>query len=134
MYSEEWKKDANPEEFWVLIELAQRSLPAFVEKLKSKDRRGLIRFAWLFEEFVSALGREPYQQYTDPTLSEDALDDLWEEVVGRGRRFYEDVVNHPERMPRDIDHSDPSHRIKYETTNVFYERFGEEIPPYGYDY
>ena len=62
------------------------------------------------------------------------LDGLWEEVVGRGRDFYESVINNPEKMLADIDAEDPSHWILPEAKNAFYERFGAEIPPYGYDY
>lgn len=134
MNSEEWKKDADPEAFWALIELARKDFEAFLAALKGLDRRGLIRFAWMFEELASGLGAEPYASHTNPEFSEDVLDDLWDEVVGKGRAFYEEVLAHPERMPADVDYSDPSHRMRYEASNVFFERYGEEIPPYSYDY
>jgi hypothetical protein len=134
MYSEEWKQDADPEQFWSLVALARTDQPAFVAALEGLDRKALIRFAWTFEELASALGAEPYASHTDPEFSEDVLDDLWEEVVGRGREFYADVLAHPERMPADVDYSDPSHRMRYAASNVFFARHGEEIPPYGYDY
>jgi hypothetical protein len=133
-YSEAWKKDADPDEFWDLISLARKDFAAFGEKLKGMDRRALIRFAWMFEEHASVLGNEPYSKHTDSTFSEDSLDDLWEEVVGRGRGFYEGVIAHPEKMPAEIDYSDVSHQIRYEASNVFHERYGEEIPPFSYDY
>ena len=134
MYDEAWKKDANPEEFWSLVDLGRKDKDAFVERLNSLDRRELIRFVWMFEDFASELGNERYSQHTNASFSEDSLDDLWEEVVGRGRAFYEDVIANPEKMPADIDHSDPSHMMRYEAGNVFHERYGEEIPPYSYDY
>lgn len=134
IYSEGWRKDADFDAFWALVDLARTDHPAFVAKLRAADRRELIRFEWIFVEMASALGREPYRRFTDPTLSEDARDDLWEAVVGRGRAFYEDVLAHPERMPREVDSDDVSHRMRYEASNVFFERFGEEIPPHSYDY
>lgn len=134
MYSEAWKKDANPNTFWALVELARKDYEAFVAALKNLNRRELIRFAWMFEEFASRLGEEPYQRRINPTFSEDVTDDLWEEVVGKGQAFYEDVLEHPDKMPADVDYSDPSHQMRYEASNVFFERYGEEIPPYSYDY
>ncbi len=134
MYNEDWKKDANLSEFWELVAIARSDYKAFVDILGKTDRQGLIRFAWLFEELASRLGQEQYLRYTDPNFSEDVLDDLWEEVVGKGQFFYEEVLVHPERIPPDVDYSDPSHRMRYEVSNVFFERYGTEIPPYSYDY
>lgn len=134
MYSEDWIDDVDYKEFWQLIELARQDRTAFIEELKTKDRRSLIRFAWTFEDLASELGGEAFEQFTNPSFSEDVLDGLWEEVVGRGREFYEDVVIHPEKMPQDIDPTDSSHRIRSDAMNVFYERYGVDFPPYGYDY
>jgi len=134
MYSEKWKKDANLDEFWAMIDLARKDYPAFITTLKSMNRRGLIRFSWLFEDLASALGAEPYLQYANPEFSEDALDDLWNEVVCRGRAFYENVINHPDQMPADADNSDPSHKMRYAANRIFRDRYGKELPPYSYDY
>lgn len=134
MYSETWRKDINMDQFWALVELARTDFPAFVEALRNADRQELIRFAWVFEELASRLGGKRYRKYTNPSFSEDSTDDLWNEVVGRGRAFYEDVIAHPQKMPSDIDYSDPSHKMRYEASNVFFERYGEEIPPFSYDY
>jgi hypothetical protein len=122
------------EEFWSLVDLARTDAEAYQERLRGMDRKALIRFAWTFEELSSSLGDERYTRHTDPDLSEDALDDLWQEVVGRGRAFYDDVLAHPEKIPAEADSSDPSHWIRYHASNVFHERFGGEIPPYSYDY
>ncbi|MEO0406911.1 MAG: DUF4240 domain-containing protein [Cyanobacteria bacterium P01_A01_bin.135] len=134
MYSEDWKNDVSIDEFWSLVELARNDKRAFLKALRGMERRGLIRFSWLFEEFASRLGKKPYSSHTNSTFSEDVLEDLWEEVVGRGQEFYENVVSHPEEMLVDIDYSDPSHEMRYEASNIFFERYGEEIPPYSYDY
>jgi len=133
-YSEEWRKDADLGEFWRLVALAREDRAAFLQTLREMDRRGLIRFAWLFEELMTQLGREPHASHTPPEFSEDAVEDLWEEVVGRGREFYERVIADPARMPWETDASDPSHRIRYDAGNVYFERYGEEIPPHSHHY
>ena len=54
--------------------------------------------------------------------------------MGKGRRFYESVLRDPELMPEDIDYSDVSHRIRRAINDLHYERYGDNIPPYGWDY
>ena len=83
-YSEDWKREVDPDEFWALIELARRDWEAFLAAMEKRDRRGLIRIYWLYEEYASPLGQERFLPYTNPIFSEDSLDDLWEEVWGRG--------------------------------------------------
>jgi hypothetical protein len=134
MYSENWKRDFDPEAFWALVRTARGDLGAFRAALERLDRRALIRFSWAFEEAASRLGAEPFRQHADPALSEDAYDDLAEWVVGQGREHYEHVLAHPEALPNDVDTRDPALRMRYEAGAVFAERFGDEIPPYGYDY
>lgn len=134
MDTEDWKQDANPDEFWAMIDLARRDYPAFVSALGDADRRSLIRFAWWFEHLQGKLRQKPYQDTEDPALSEDWLDDLADEVVGKGKAFYDEVRAHPERMPTEADHDDPSHDMRYEASSVYFKRYGEELPPYGHDY
>lgn len=134
MYSEDWKKEADAGEFWSLVDLARRDTSAFQTTLERLDRRGLIRFSWMFEEFASRLGDQPFVDRDDPEASEDFLDDLAEEVVGQGRAFYEDVIAHPENMPEEVDYDDASHIIRAAASDTFFHRFGEEIPPYSHDY
>ena len=134
MYSEEWKKDVDTDLFWSIVELARSDNEIFKEKMKTLDRRTLIWFSWYFEELASCFGQEKFMKYTNPDYSEDSLDDLWEEVVGRGKMFYEGVLKKPETIPKTIDRSDSSHLIKYDVSNIFYKRYREEIPPVSYDY
>ena len=134
MTSETWRNEINLDQFWALVDLARTNFPAFTDRLMNADRRELIRFAWVFEELASFLGEKRFRKYTNPDFSEDSTDDLWEEVVGRGRAFYKDVLTHPQKMPAEIDPSDPSHKMRYQAGKIFFERFGEEIPPFSFDY
>ena len=132
MHTEDWQRD--PGEFWALVDLGRRDFAAFVAALGAADRRGRLRFAWWFEYLQGTLRRPPYVDVTDPELSEDALDDLAHEVVGKGRAFYEAVRADPALMPQRTDRGDPAHRMRYEASNVYFARYGEELPPYGEDY
>lgn len=134
MARDDWKGDGGPEEFWAMVDLARRDFAGFAAALRAADRRGLIRFAWWFEYYQGTLRRAPYVDTQDPDLSEDALDDLADEVVGRGKAFYDDVRAHPERMPVARTRGDPSHKMRVEAGNAYHERHGAELPPYGDDY
>lgn len=133
-YSEDWTRDADPEHFWSLVDLAYRDPTGFLARLQREDRRGLIRFAWLFEDFASRLADEPYVDTADPELSEDRIDDLCESVVGRGRTFYEQVLADPGLMPLELRRGDPARHARRTVFDIYHERYGGEIPPYSYDY
>lgn len=134
MYSEDWKRDADADAFWTLVDLGKEDLEAFRDALRALERRALIRFAWMYEERASRLGQPRFQRHTAPDLSEDAYDDLARWVVEQGRDYYEHVVNHPAEMPSDLEEGIPRPRLYYEADNIFEELFGEDLPPYGYDY
>lgn len=134
MYNEEWKQDANVDEFWTFIDHARTDFKLFVELINKKDRRWLIRFEWLYQEFASSFGQKRYQEFINPTYSEDSQDDLWNEIVGRGQTFYNNVLHHPDKMPQKIDYSDIAHNIKLEIILAYNARFGSDFPAYGYGY
>jgi hypothetical protein len=132
--TEDWKDEGGPDGFWSLVDLARHDYPAFVDRLRAADRRELIRFAWWFEEFASALLESPYVDMAGAERSEDVLEDLAQEVVGRGKAFYDAVCALPESMPTAVDPQDPAHAMRYEASAVFAERFGTTLPPWGHDY
>jgi Protein of unknown function (DUF4240) len=132
MMNDDWQRD--PGEFWRLVDLGRRDYAAFVAALDAADRRGLIRFAWWFEHYQSTLRQPPYQDTADPDFSEDELDDLADEVVGKGRAFYEAVLADPALMPEEEDRRDAAHKMRYQAARIFRARYGEELPPCGHDY
>jgi hypothetical protein len=132
--TEDWKQDADPDEFWSMIDLGRRDHAALAAALRDADRRSLLRFAWWFEYFQGTLRQQPYVDTEDPDLSEDELDDLADDVVGKGRMFYDQVREDPAKMPVEADAGDPARRMRYLASNVYFERYGEELPPYGHDY
>ena len=133
MNGDDRKHDVDPDAFWDLIDLASEDRGAFVAALHSLDRKGLIRFAWTYEERASRLMQTRYQRHMAPGLSEDAQDDVARWVVEQGRDRYERVLTYPAEMPSERESGTPSPRVYYDADNVFEERFGEGLPPYGYD-
>lgn len=113
--------------FWALVALADSDFDAFSERLRAMDRASLIGFAWAFEEKAGLLWDPRYHRNR---FSEDDLEDLSGWIVGRGRAFYEDILAHPERMPADWDNSETGMDIPYAATEIHFERFGDEMPPF----
>lgn len=131
---DEWKGDADEDEFWSLVGLARTDQDAFRGKLEALDRRALLRFAWMFEERVRELSGEPHLRHMPANFSEDSIDDLGTWVVGQGRAYYDEVMANPDRLPTNVDFQDPAMFMRYTASQVYRSRFGGTLPPYGDDY
>lgn len=118
--------ELGDDQFWTLISLAKQDTAAFVKKLEGMSQVELIGFAWKFEDLAGFLYDEEYHQ---GRFSEDYLEDLCDWVVAQGKEFYENVLNNPDQMPTEVNYSDPDIDIPYQVSTVYYDRFGEEMPP-----
>jgi hypothetical protein len=119
--------DFDTNEFWKLVDLAQRDFDAFTTRLQKMSRDELVGFEWKFEEMAGYLYKP---EFGVNYPSEDAFEDLAAFVVGQGRAFYEKVIENPAEMPSDWNRAQHGIDIQYEASNVFYDRFGEEMPPF----
>ena len=118
--------DFPDDQFWSLVSLARQDFTAFTTKLEGMNRDDLIGFAWKFEDLAGCLHDDKCHQ---SQFSEDYLEDLCGWVVGQGRTFYENVRHNPDQMPEEVDSSELGIEIQYEASVVYYDRFGEEMPP-----
>ena len=118
--------ELGDDQFWTLILSAKQGIAALSKNLESLSQVELIGFAWKFEDLAGFLYDEKYHQNQ---FSEDYLEVLCDWVVAQGKEFYERVLNNPDQMPAEVDYSDPDIDILYEVSNVYYDRFGKEIPP-----
>ncbi|CAN0354164.1 unnamed protein product [Phaeothamnion confervicola] len=62
------------------------------------------------------------------TESDDVRKDTYEFIVAQGKDFYDDILNHPERCPQDVDSNDVW--VKGIAIGVYWDRFHEHIPRY----
>ena len=115
-------------DFWKLVDLAQKDFDAFTRRLEKMTREELIAFEWKFEETAGYLYKP---EFGVNYPSEDAFEDLAAYVVGQGKKYYENVLSNPEEMPTDRDRSKHGLDIQGQAATVFYERYGEEMPPFG---
>ena len=125
-------KVPSDDEFWALVTLANEDFDAFTKTLERMDRGALIAFAWKFEQLAGILYDDEYLQHLnfENELSEDYLEDLCGWIVGKGKVFYEDIINHPEKMPTELDDTEPGISIQFEASQIYFDRYGEEMPPW----
>lgn len=114
-------------QFWTMIAKADEDFDALRGLLIGLDRGQLIAFAWKFEYLAGLLYDEKYHHNRH---SEDYLEDLTSWVVARGRRFYEDVLAHPDKMPSKVNYDETGLDIKFEAEKIFTVRFGESMPAF----
>jgi hypothetical protein len=114
-------------DFWKLVDLAQADFDAFTRKLEKMSREELTAFEWKFEETAGYLYKP---EFGVNYPSEDAFEDLAAYVVGQGKTYYEKVLGNPAEMPTETDRDKHGLDIQGQAATVYYERFGEEMPPF----
>jgi hypothetical protein len=124
--------DQEVGEFWAWVDLARRDWDAFAAEMRNLDGPILIRFGWTFEELAgdvwAAVEEGGFEHFKSP-VSEDALEDICGWVVAQGRAYYERCICDPTlavEWPKGVGIG-----VKYEAAKAYFERFGEEPPPYG---
>lgn len=122
-------RDISPE-FWAIVEQAGRDRVKMRALLERMTREEMVAFHRQFFDAAMAVATSAHVACMAPGTSEDGADDVSRWVVGQGRAFFLDVLDHPENTPPDVDdHSNA--QIFYEITPVFGDRFGENIYDYG---
>jgi hypothetical protein len=114
-------------DFWKLVDLAQKDFDAYTRKLEKMSREELVAFEWKFEETAGYLYKP---EFGVNFPSEDAFEDLAAYVVGQGKKYYDNVLNNPSEMPADWDRNKHGLDIQGQAATVYYERYGEEMPPF----
>jgi hypothetical protein len=96
------------------------SLPREALVLFHKEFRGALYNLWRASDAGGWLIPE-----RDGYISDDGKEDIFAYVVSQGRRYYNEVLAHPERLRRDIQPGDvPFLGV---AGQVYWDRFGDEI-------
>lgn len=119
-------EQADIDWFWSVVERAERSPERLRQILGGFSKADVYRFQDAFIEEAAELQDTPYSNYLDPDESEDGLEDIAHHVVSQGRERYEEVIDHPDRMPPSVDVGDPTDLFPV-AYQVYYERFGEPL-------
>lgn len=119
-------------EFWPLIDEANKDFKRFCLRLETMDKSELEAFVWRFEDLAEVFCDDDYLDCivdSEESISDDALEDLCGWIVGRGKEIYAKAVEDPETMPTRIDDDAPGIAIKFEALRIYHERFGEHLQP-----
>jgi hypothetical protein len=112
--------------FWQIIERAKgdrNCLRALLERMSEAE---IIGFHDEFREAAAELMDSPYVEHVGPDVSEDTMLDVAEWVVSQGRAFYDEVLLHPEKIPKSVEPNSPR-TFSGVAGNVFVERFGRSM-------
>jgi hypothetical protein len=111
--------------FWDIIAEVREDDDSLRKKLQTMSRDEIAGF---YQEFIEASTELQYPPYTDNLQgkSEDAIADIAEYVVSKGKDYYSTILNCPDRIPSAVPLNGPS--FKGTALTVFWERFGESIP------
>jgi hypothetical protein len=107
--------------FWALIEEANGSEEKLKALLASEPRDIIIAFQKQFWRAMSNLE----EIKCGNAASEDYRSDVFALIVSKGRKYYDEIVTHPERVPDDIDPHGPF--FLHVAAEVLMEKCGEEI-------
>ncbi|OBY76288.1 ferredoxin [Paenibacillus sp. KS1] len=83
--------------FWDIIMNADQNTDKLREILREMDQENIVKFQEQFLDAASVLQEEPFLDYMEE--SEDGIEDVSYLVVGRGKKYYTEILNNPEKIP-----------------------------------
>lgn len=104
---------------WDVLSRANGNEEALKGILQSLPRQIIIDFSNEFRRAMTNLYEIEYE------ASEDYQKDISALIVSKGKEYYDEIVNHPERVPHEIDPNGPY--FLHVPAEVFRDRFGEEL-------
>jgi hypothetical protein len=124
-----WLELVDDDAFWKVMDLAAKDMDAYRAALASMSRRALVVFGWTVEAMLSRLMEVRASDFPPSILaSEDATDDYARGLVCAGRATFEGALEDAALPAKALPN-----QASWEPSNVHDDRFGEPLPPAGYD-
>lgn len=111
--------------FWDIIMNADQNADKLREILREMDQENIVKFQEQFLDAASVLQDEPFLDYIEE--SEDGIEDVSYLVVGRGKKYYAEILNNPEKTPSTAEDCEILFGIADE---ICIEKFGESTGVY----
>lgn len=111
--------------FWDIIMNADQNADKLREILREMDQENIVKFQEQFLDAASVLQDEPFLDYMEE--SEDGIEDVSYLVVGRGKKYYAEILNNPEKIPSTAEDCEILFGIADE---ICIEKFGESTGVY----
>ncbi|NSL88409.1 DUF4240 domain-containing protein [Chitinophaga solisilvae] len=113
--------------FWDIISKAHEDKAALREILLPMDRDDILRFQEQFIDAAVELQDEPFTDYMES--SEDGIEDISHWIVSKGKAYYADIINHPEKVPHSV-FGNTKTILNGVADDVFEEKYGESTGIY----
>jgi hypothetical protein len=125
-FSNDFDPNDISDDFWLIIEKANKDRTILKNILLEKDRNSIYKFAGEFSEAALQIVDSPFIEYLGE-LSEYNTYDVGYWIVSQGRELYQNILNRPELISNYQDaHNEETFSGVAE--NVYEERFDEEMP------
>jgi hypothetical protein len=111
--------------FWDIIRNANQNADTLREILREMDQASIIKFQEQFLDAAAVLQDEPFLNYIEE--SEDGIEDVSYLVVSRGKKYYAEILNNPEKIPFTAENCEILFGIADE---ICIEKFGESTEVY----
>jgi hypothetical protein len=124
-----WLELVDDDAFWSVMDLAANDMGAYRAALANMSQRALVLFGWTVEAMLSRLMEVRASDFPPSILtSEDATDDYARGLVCAGRAVFEGALGGAALPEKALPN-----QASWEPSNVHDDRFGEPLPPAGYD-
>ncbi|MGX4585956.1 DUF4240 domain-containing protein [Paenibacillus chitinolyticus] len=111
--------------FWDIIWKANQNTDKLREILRGMDQESIIKFQEQFLDAAVELQDEPFVNYMEE--SEDGIEDVSYLVVGRGKKYYAEILHDPKKIPFTAENCEILFGIADE---ICIEKFGESTGIY----
>ncbi|MCM0665621.1 DUF4240 domain-containing protein [Flavobacterium tyrosinilyticum] len=108
--------------FWDIISKAKQDENKLRKILEKMDKDAIYDFQDLFIEAAVELRCQPFTDFTES--SEDGIDDISNWVVSKGKAYYVEILDYPERIPYSVEDK-TEEIIAHVADEVYFEKFGE---------
>ncbi len=113
--------------FWDIISEANHDIKKLKEILWNLQKEDIYRFQEIYLDAAGELRDEPFTNFTEE--SEDGIEDISYWVVSKGKAYYADIINNPEKIPFCVDGMLESNFV-YVAFEVYEEKYNERLDLY----
>ena len=113
--------------FWNIVSEANEDEEKLKEILFKMEKEEIYKFKDLFLEAAVELQYEPFTNFTEE--SEDGIEDISFWVVSKGKRYYNEIVNNPEKTPYSVE-GKLDIILAYAADIVYEEKYNERLDLY----
>ncbi|WP_433765063.1 DUF4240 domain-containing protein [Flavobacterium ginsenosidimutans] len=113
--------------FWDIISEANHDIKKLKEILWNMEKEDIYHFQEIYLDAAGELRDEPFTNFMEE--SEDGIEDISYWVVSKGKAYYAEIINSPEKIPYSVDGRLESNFV-YLASEVYQEKYNERLDLY----